>query len=196
MPSHGRTSQAICFAERFICSTSRVRDETPSAYLSRNRLKRAACGYLQVMSRIGAEIVLERSVYDTEWSLISTRAKAVVNVDSIRVNSFQSGPQRLEQTPHYRFYLAILMGHSQLSVHLARETYLSYMRAQNKLLPHQCNQRLSKSINLINDFKAGAKLELLVRPFGYPLWMVTDGFHRAALLAAAGEQKISVRIHW
>lgn len=112
--------------------------------------------------------------------------KSVTSRKTIYVN--------IKDTPHYNFVISVLNNVPEVEIS-GYKNYENYININ----PHPCSR--TKFIDLINSMKrSGYDWEnkpILVskhwkRPFPLSRWDVLDGFHRFAVLAAFGQQKINV----
>lgn len=73
--------------------------------------------------------------------------------------------------------------------------YLDYQIAQYGYSRQELDARLRRNRQLVKAYLAGAHFTVLAKPGPSGTWTLIDGFHRAALVAAAGkEDSIRARI--
>jgi hypothetical protein len=157
---------------------------------------RSSYGWARIASLRDSALRLERGQFETHWSKVSTQGTALLAFREIRALHFQKGPIGIEDTPHFGLFRALFLSSQGSLFSSALASYTQYMTLQHKMSALQLSQRLERTVELFKAFTTGAAFSVLVRPVKPRLWLISDGFHRAACIAAAGQSRVAVSIHF
>ena len=102
----------------------------------------------------------------------------------------------IHATPHFRHFRELLAENWLNSETRAGEVeYLEYQAAQHGYSRRKLDVRLRQNRLLVEAYLAGARFTVLAKPGARGTWILQDGFHRTALVLAAGmEDVIAARI--
>lgn len=129
--------------------------------------------------------------YDAGWKQSLTLVGCDLPLSMLWGVHFLDGPMPLQETPHLR-YFAELLTDEWLSAEIrpGEIEYLKYMTAQHCYSQRERDARLLRNRLLVEAYLAGARFTVLAVPGPRGTWILQDGFHRAALVLAAGKEGV------
>lgn len=134
--------------------------------------------------------------YDADGSGVWTFAGCNLSLSMIHAIHFRDGPMPVQLTPHFRYFRELLAQEGVSSETKAGEIeYVGYQAAQHGYSRPKLEARLRQNRLLVEAYLAGARFTVLAKPGPRGTWILLDGFHRTALVLAAGmEDFIAARI--